>query len=183
MNQPDHVALVVVEVQQGFDAESWGPRNNPECESNIAELIAAWRDAARPVVFVRHDSREQGPPLSPDSRGNAFKEVITGEPDLLVAKSVHSAFLGSPDPAAWLREQGCDGIAVCDITGSHCCETTARAGSDIGPLRTTDSSDVAETTDFCCTRESRRKLVDRPYARGSSGAGAHALGLEALARA
>jgi hypothetical protein len=33
----DHVALVVVEVQQGFDdAESWGPRNKPECESNIA---------------------------------------------------------------------------------------------------------------------------------------------------
>jgi hypothetical protein len=26
----DHVALVVVEVQQGFDdAESWGPRNTP----------------------------------------------------------------------------------------------------------------------------------------------------------
>jgi nicotinamidase-related amidase len=49
----DHVALVV-EVQQGFDdAESWGRRNNPECESNIAELIAAWRDGARPVVFVR----------------------------------------------------------------------------------------------------------------------------------
>jgi len=127
----DHVALVVVEVQQGFDdAESWGPRKHPECESNIAEPIAAWRDAARPV-FVRHDSREQGSPLSPASRGNAFKEVITGEPDLLVAKSVHSAFLGSPDLAAWLREQGCDGIAVCGITTSHCCETTARAGSDI----------------------------------------------------
>jgi nicotinamidase-related amidase len=129
----DHVALVVVDVQQGFDdAASWGPRNNPECESNIAELIAAWRDAGRPVVFVRHDSREQGSPLSPDSPGNAFKEVITGEPDLLVAKSVHSAFLGSPDLAGWLREQGYGGIAVCGITTSHCCETTARAGSDMG---------------------------------------------------
>jgi nicotinamidase-related amidase len=83
-------------------------------------------------VFVRHDSREQGSPLSPDSRGNAFQDVIAGEPDLLVAKSVHSAFLGSPDLAAWRRERGCDGIAVCGITTSHCCETTARAGSDIG---------------------------------------------------
>lgn len=55
MTDLDHVALVVVELQQGFDdPESWGPRNKPECESNIAELIAAWRDAARPVVFVRH---------------------------------------------------------------------------------------------------------------------------------
>ena len=77
MTDLDHVALVVVEVQQGFDdAESWGPRNNPECESNT--------------------------------------------------------FLWSPDLAAWLREQGCDGIAVCGITTSHRCETTARAGSDIG---------------------------------------------------
>jgi nicotinamidase-related amidase len=100
--------------------------------SNIAELIAAWRDAARPVVFVRRDSREQGSLLSPDSRGNAFKEVLTGEPDLLVAKSVHSAFLGAPDLAAWLREQACDGIAVCGITTSHCCETTTWASSDIG---------------------------------------------------
>ena len=45
---------------------------------------------------------------------------------------MHPAFLGSPDLAAWLREQGYDGIAVCGITTSHCCETTARAGSDIG---------------------------------------------------
>ena len=51
----DHVALVVVvEVQQGFDdAESWGPRNNPECESNIAELIAAWRCGATGVRTPR----------------------------------------------------------------------------------------------------------------------------------
>ena len=45
---------------------------------------------------------------------------------------MHPAFLGSPDLAAWLREQGYDGIAVCGITTSHCCETTAQAGSDIG---------------------------------------------------
>jgi hypothetical protein len=38
----------VVEVQQGFDdAESRGPRNNPEYEGNIAEPIAARRDGAR----------------------------------------------------------------------------------------------------------------------------------------
>jgi nicotinamidase-related amidase len=129
----DHVALVVVDVQQAFDdATSWGPRNNPECERNIGALIAAWRDAGRPVVFVRHDSREHGSPLGPERPGNAFKEVITGEPDLLVAKSVHSAFHGSPDLAAWLREKGYGGIAVCGITTSHCCETTARVGSDLG---------------------------------------------------
>jgi hypothetical protein len=34
VTDPDRVALVVVEVQQGFDdAESCGPRNNPEWET------------------------------------------------------------------------------------------------------------------------------------------------------
>ncbi|MCP4251696.1 MAG: isochorismatase family protein, partial [bacterium] len=45
-------ALLVVDVQAGFDDPAWGPRNNPSCEDNVAALIAAWRAANRPVVFV-----------------------------------------------------------------------------------------------------------------------------------
>ena len=108
------------------------PRNNPRCEDNIAALIAAWRAAARPVVFVRHASTDERSPLHPDSPGHAFKDAITGEPQLLVTKSVHSSFHGTPDLAAWLRAQGLDGIAVCGITTNHCCETTARVGADLG---------------------------------------------------
>ena len=33
-------ALMIVDVQKGFDrAEFWGPRNNPDCEANIAALL------------------------------------------------------------------------------------------------------------------------------------------------
>ena len=39
------VALLVVDVQVGMEDPWWGPRNNPECEPNIARLIAAWRAA------------------------------------------------------------------------------------------------------------------------------------------
>ena len=133
MTDLDHTALVVVDVQRAFDdAGFWGARNNPECERNIAALIAAWRAAGRPVVFVRHDSDEAVSPLRPDDPGNAFKDVITGAPDLLVTKQVNSSFHGTPDLAAWLRERDLDGIAVCGITTNHCCETTARVGGNLG---------------------------------------------------
>jgi len=133
VNVPDRTALVVVDVQRAFDdAGYWGRRNNPACEANIAALLAAWREAQRPVVFVRHDSDEPGSPLRPDHPGNAFQPVITGGPDLLVTKRVNSAFHGDPDLAAWLRGRDLGGIAVCGITTNHCCETTARVGGKLG---------------------------------------------------
>ncbi|MET0686573.1 MAG: cysteine hydrolase family protein [Solirubrobacteraceae bacterium] len=133
MAPPDRTALVVVDVQRAFeDAAYWGRRNNPACEANVARLIAAWREADAPIVFVRHDSDEEVSPLRPDHPGNAFKPEVTGEPDLLVSKQVNSAFHGEPDLAAWLRGEDLDGIAICGITTNHCCETTARVGANVG---------------------------------------------------
>lgn len=125
-------ALLVVDVQEGLADPAWGPRDNPDCERNVATLIAAWRRRGEPVVFVRHDSIEPGSPLRPGQPGNAFKEVVTGEPDVLVTKHVNSAFLGEPALEPWLRERGIDAIAVCGITTNHCCETTARMGANLG---------------------------------------------------
>jgi nicotinamidase-related amidase len=130
---PDRTALLVIDVQRAFDdAAYWGPRNNPHCEDNIAGLIAAWRKAGRPLVYVRHDSADPKSPLRPGQPGNAFKEFVSGDPDLLVTKSVNSAFIGEPDLDAWLRGRRIDGIAICGITTNHCCETTARMGGNLG---------------------------------------------------
>lgn len=126
-------ALVVVDLQKGMDDESyWGPRNNPDCEMNIEALIAAWRSHGWPIVFVRHESTNPRSPLSPGQSGNEFKDEITGEPDLLVTKNVHSAFEGEPDLDRWLQGKGVTGIAVCGVQTNFCCETTARQGSDLG---------------------------------------------------
>ena len=39
-------ALLVIDVQKGFDDPAfWGPRNNPDCEANIAALLP-WLDWA-----------------------------------------------------------------------------------------------------------------------------------------
>ncbi|MEM8705549.1 MAG: isochorismatase family protein [Actinomycetota bacterium] len=126
-------ALIIVDVQEGFDdVAHWGHRSNPDCETNIAELIRAWRSAGQPIIRVVHDSTEPGSPLSPDHAGNRIKDVVAGPVDLEVHKSVHSSFHGTPDLNTWLREAMVEGIAVCGITTNMCCETTARVGSDLG---------------------------------------------------
>jgi nicotinamidase-related amidase len=99
-------------------------------EQNVGRLLRAWRERRLPVVFVRHDSDEEGSPLAAGTRGNRLK--VDGEPDLLVTKRVHSAFYGRPDLDRWLQDQGISHLAICGIATDHCCETTARMAGDLG---------------------------------------------------
>jgi nicotinamidase-related amidase len=129
----DSTALIVIDVQKGFDNEEyWGSRNNPDCEANVGRLIAAWREHGWPIVFVQHSSTTPSSPLAPTSPGFAFKDVVSGKPDLLITKTVHSAFYGDVDLDAWLTEHEISGVAICGIQTNMCCETTARMASDLG---------------------------------------------------
>ncbi len=126
-------ALIVVDVQQGLDESGfWGHRNNPLCEANIVRLMQAWREADQPIARVVHHSTDPRSPLREGRPGHALKPEVLGEVGLEVHKSVNSAFHGSPDLHGWLTDNGVEGIAVCGISTSMCCETTARAGSDLG---------------------------------------------------
>lgn len=127
-------ALIVIDVQQGFDDPTrLGPRNNPACEEHVRALVEGFRDEGAPIVLVRHDSTDPASPLHPDRPGNAFKPVLDDvEPALLVPKHVHSAFHGEVDLDAWLGERGIRELAICGIQTNRCCETTARVGGDLG---------------------------------------------------
>ncbi|MCF6523713.1 cysteine hydrolase family protein [Streptomyces sp. JJ36] len=136
----EHAALVVVDVQKGFGDPvnvSRG-RNNPAAEGNIAALLEVWQNTGRPVVLVRHDSREAGSPLRPGGEGNDFQDFVAERrgkgagPELLVQKSVHSSFLGTPDLREWLDRQGIGQIVVVGIQTNGCVETTARMGGNLG---------------------------------------------------
>ena len=126
-------ALIVIDVQQGFsNFDVPGERNNPECEANITHLIEAWRARGLPVVFVRHDSKEPTSVLRPGQPGNDFKSALTGIPDLIVSKSVNSAFYGTPDLDDWLKANGINEIAICGIQTNMCCDITARMAGNLG---------------------------------------------------
>jgi nicotinamidase-related amidase len=125
-------ALIIVDVQHGFDDPSWGARNNPECEANIAKLLDRWELVGQPVVVVRHDSIEPQSPLRPDRPGNVLKDFLHDRGDVLISKSVHSAFHGEPDLDGWLRAHEVNEVVITGITTNHCCETTARMACDLG---------------------------------------------------
>ena len=129
----DDAVLLVIDVQQGFNDPWWGKRNNPDAEDNIGRLIDAWTDAARPIVLVRHASTVPGSPLAADAPGHAYQPVVADVvPALEVTKSVHSAFLGTPDLHAWLDARAARQLVVTGIQTNRCCETTARMGGDLG---------------------------------------------------
>ncbi|MCD2466177.1 MULTISPECIES: cysteine hydrolase family protein [unclassified Streptomyces] len=139
MEIAENAALVVIDVQKGFEEEFWGKRNNPAAEGNIAALIDLWQETGRPVAFVRHDSVEGSrSPLRVGYEGNAFKDFVEerrgkgGGPELLVTKTVNSAFYGQPSLDGWLTGLDVVQIVIVGIQTNMCNETTARMGGNLG---------------------------------------------------
>jgi nicotinamidase-related amidase len=127
-----NAALIIIDVQKGFDDPRWGRRNNPEAEANIAKLLDAWRRSNRPVFHVQHSSRLRDSPLSPSAAGHAIKESVAprrGEP--VIKKSVHSAFIGTGLEKR-LRRRGIRTVVVTGLTTDHCVATTARMAGNLG---------------------------------------------------
>jgi nicotinamidase-related amidase len=49
-----------------------------------------------------------------------------------VSKSVNSAFYGTPDLDAWLKQNGITELALCGIQTNMCCDVTARMAGNLG---------------------------------------------------
>ena len=129
-----NTALIVIDVQKGFDHGVYGPTANPHAEANVSQLIDEWAERRLgPLVVVRHDSPNPLSPLHPDCPGNELKEdVARAEADLTISKHVNSAFYGNPDLHAWLGRSHIESLVLCGIQTNMCVETTARMAGNLG---------------------------------------------------
>jgi nicotinamidase-related amidase len=125
-------ALIVIDVQVGFEDPAWGTRNNPRAELSIGRLLSFWRMTKRPIFHIRHDSPRADSPLRPHQRGNAFKPQTAPLPgEAVIGKTVNSAFIGTSLEADLRRAQS-PAVVLVGLTTNHCVSTTARMAANLG---------------------------------------------------
>ena len=128
----ESTALLLIDVQQGFDDPRWGERNNPEAERNLARLLAAWRQAGAPVIYVQHLSERHDSPLRPGQPGAELKAEVQPQPtEPLFQKRVNSAFIGTA-LETHLRQRGVRRLVIGGLTTDHCVSTTVRMAANLG---------------------------------------------------
>ncbi|HEV2720911.1 MAG TPA: cysteine hydrolase family protein [Thermoanaerobaculia bacterium] len=124
-------ALLIIDVQRAIDDPSWGDdRNNPDAESNIARLLARWRELGWPVFHIRHASRAPNSTYRRGQPGFEFKtEVVPREGEPIVEKQVNSAFIGTD-----LQEQlkGITTLVIVGVITNNSVEATARMAGNLG---------------------------------------------------
>jgi len=145
----DRAVLLPVDLQQAFDAPPWPRRWNADVDANGLALLAAWREAGRPIIHVRHDSVEPGSSLAPEAPGNAFRPGFGPQAEEpLVTKSVNSAFIGT-DLDLRLKRLGARHVVVFGISTDMCVSTTVRTGANMGwdMILVPDASDCFDLPD------------------------------------
>ena len=132
MRLPADATLIVIDVQDAIDDPRWGPRNNPDAETKIAALIAAWRAEGLPIVHIRHDSIEPRSPYAPHAPGHRFKSCATPlESETVMGKNSNSAFVGTKLEDT-LDALGATTVVICGVLTSNSVEATARQAGNLG---------------------------------------------------
>ena len=127
-----NTALMVVDMQKGFDDSSWGARNNPSAELRVAALLRYWREAMAPVVHVHHCSSSPVGCFKPGTPGSEPKaEAVPIDGEIVYQKRGNSAFIGTTLEVD-LRQRAIASLVVVGLTTNHCVSTTVRMAGNLG---------------------------------------------------
>jgi len=148
---PQHTAVIVVDVQNDFCAPGGGlaalgvdMSMIDACVPRIQRLVAAAREAGAPVIHIRthhHAGVESAPYMevrhrrSPDrprwcepgTWGAEFYEVLPRDDEQVVSKHRYSGFIGT-DLDLILRSLEIKSLIMVGVASNNCVEATARDG-------------------------------------------------------
>lgn len=133
----DNTALLVIDAQNGVNLHRYwggeaGHRNNPEAEARIAGLLAAWRNARRPIYFTFHNSREAASPLKIGlDSGKPMPGLEPLPSERVIVKDVNSGFVGT-ELEINLRRDRVTRLVVAGFFTNMCVETTVRGAGNMG---------------------------------------------------
>lgn len=136
--------LMIIDLQNAIDDASWGVRNNPDAEENIASLLTRWRESNLPILHVKHMSTEPTSTYYQGAPGNDFKAVV--EPlgdERVLEKGTNSAFIGTGLDES-LRKQGISELVITGVITNNSVEATARMAGNLG-FKATVVSDATFT--------------------------------------
>ncbi|KAI3318377.1 isochorismatase hydrolase [Xylariaceae sp. AK1471] len=125
-------ALLLIDIQQGFNDSSYIGRSTPDFEANIAKLLQAFRAAENThVIHVCHHSVIAGSPLHPSEPGVQFMEYAAPQPgEPVMFKNVNSAFVGT-DLESRIRGLGIERLVIAGLTTGHCVSTSVRMAANL----------------------------------------------------
>jgi nicotinamidase-related amidase len=129
---PLDAVLLIIDLQKAIDHPSWGERNNPDAEKQLASLLQAWRSTHRPVYHIRHDSTEAASHYRPGQPGNDFKPEAQPAPgEIVIVKRTNSAFIGT-DLESRLRKANQTLLVVAGVITNNSVEATVRMAGNLG---------------------------------------------------
>lgn len=123
-------ALLVIDAQHSFrHALYWSETDLSAYVRNQQALIDGCVQQGIAVVQIFH-VEEQGH-FSLASGNVKTLDELSINPDVIIHKQHHSAFVGTP-LAAWLKDRSINSLIISGIRTEQCCETTTRHASDSG---------------------------------------------------
>lgn len=143
-------ALMILDVQKGFDDPYWGKRNNQQAEKNIARLLTEWRNRKGHIIYSQHMSVQPDSPLHYKNKvGTQFKDSIQPlQMETIFQKNVNSAFIGT-GLETYLKDQQIKSVVITGLSTQHCISTTTRMSGNLGyqTFLVSDATAAFETTD------------------------------------
>jgi nicotinamidase-related amidase len=130
----DGAALVIIDMQKEMQhrMDTGRPCVNPDAPAAIQTLAAAFRDAGRPVIHVRHAAADLASPMHVDAPGYPPMACALDLPgEAVFVKTTSSAF-SSTDLEAHLRGRGIAHLVVVGAVAGFCVNSTVRSACDLG---------------------------------------------------